>query len=315
MTAEAAAFLGWVLDSVEPEGRPKVLYDIDGQQPVPEVVDEDLEGYRASAPVRWGNAAADQRQHDVFGEILDCAHQWVEGGGHLDDHLWSRLRSFVDAAAEEWHDPDQGIWEIRDPGRPFTYSAALCHVALDRGAELAEAHGLPGDVERWRRVADEIRTAILEEAWDPDRGSLTEYLGGGHLDASVLALPARRVVPAEHPRMVATTEAVARELGAGEGLVYRYLPELSPDGLEGDEGAFLLCSFWLVDNLAEQGRFEEAEALYDSLCARANPLGLLPEQIDGDTGRFLGNFPQGFSHIGVITSGVRLGLRRAEAAS
>jgi alpha,alpha-trehalase len=315
LTAEAASFLGWALDTIEPEGRPCVLYDIDGGQPVPEREDGELEGYRGSPPVRWGNAAAEQRQHDVFGEILDCAFQWVDGGGELDDHLWQRLRSFVEQAAEEWREPDHGIWEVRTAGHVFTYSAALCQVALDRGALLAEQHGRADDVARWRELADEIRATILDEAWDGERQTLTEHLGGGHLDASLLCLPLRRVLPASHPRMVATTEAVTEALGAGDGLLFRYLPERSPDGLEGDEGAFLLCSFWLVDNLTHQGRLDEAEALYDSLCARANEVGLLPEQIDPSTGRFLGNFPQAFSHVGVIASGVAIARAREEVPS
>jgi GH15 family glucan-1,4-alpha-glucosidase len=216
------------------------------------------------------------------------------------------LCEFVDAAGREWREPDHGIWEVRTPGRTFTYSAALCHVALDRGVRLAERHGLPGDVARWRAEADLIRTAILEKAWDERLNSLTEHLDGGGLDASLLTLPLRRVVPADHPRMIATTEAVRRRLGAGHGLLYRYLPDESPDGLPGHEGAFLLCSFWLVDNLVGQGRADEAVELFESLCARANPLGLLPEQIDPSTGAFLGNFPQAFSHVGLISSAVNL---------
>jgi GH15 family glucan-1,4-alpha-glucosidase len=212
----------------------------------------------------------------------------------------------VEAAGREWRDPDHGIWEVRTPGRTFTYSAALCQVALDRGARMAERFGLPGAVARWRAEAERIRTAILEEAWDPGLGSLTEHLGGGGLDASLLTLPLRRVVPLDHPRMTATTEAIRRRLGAGAGLLYRYLPDESPDGLPGHEGAFLLCSFWLVDNLAGQGRVDDAIELFESLCARANPLGLLPEQIDPSTGAFLGNFPQAFSHVGLISSAVNL---------
>jgi GH15 family glucan-1,4-alpha-glucosidase len=188
----------------------------------------------------------------------------------------------------------------------FTYSAALCQVALDRGARLAERFGLPGDVEGWKAAAARIKQAILEEAWDPHVAALTEHLGGGGLDASLLSLPLRRVIAADHPRMVATTAAIAARLGAGKGLLYRYLPNESPDGLPGHEGAFLLCSFWLVDNWAKQGRLDEAMELYDSLCARTNPLGLLPEQIDPSSGAFLGNYPQAFSHVGLISSGMNL---------
>ncbi len=307
LSQEAAGFLAWVLDAVERGGRPRVLYDLDGKLPPLEREDPTLPGYRGSRPVRWGNAAADQRQHDVFGEILDCVYQWAAHHGSIDPVLSGRLQGLIEAAGREWRDPDQGIWEVRSAGRPFTYSAALCHVALERGARLAERFDLPGAPAAWRREADAIRQAILREAWDPAQGSLTEQLGGGGLDASLLALPLRRVIPADHPAMVATTRAVRRRLGAGDGLLYRYLPDDSPDGLPGHEGAFLLCSFWLVDNLAHQGRLGEAIELYDLLCARANPLGLLPEQIDPATGTFLGNFPQAFSHVGLVSSGVNLG--------
>lgn len=308
---EAAGFLGWVLDAVEEavakEGRPRVLYDLDGRCPPLERIDSQLEGYRRSLPVRWGNGAAEQRQHDVFGEIVDCAYQWTRHHGEVTGALWNKLRRLIDAAGKEWREPDQGIWEVRTSGRRFTYSTALCHVALDRGIRIAERFGLPCDLSRWKTESDTIAQAIIEEAWDPRLNSFTEHLGGGGVDASLLALPIRRVIPADHPRMVATTEAVVRRLGAGNGLLYRYRLEESPDGLTGHEGAFLLCSFWLVDNWAKQGRIEEALELYESLCARANPLGLLPEQIDPSTGAFLGNYPQAFSHIGVIASGVQLG--------
>src|SRR5262249_44037408 len=185
-------------------------------------------------------------------------------------------------------------------------SAGLCHVALDRAARLAELLGLPGPVSTWRRAADDLRETVLR-SWDERAQTLSAQIdGGGELDASLLALPLRRVLPAEHPRMVATTAAVADRLSAGGGLLYRYLHEDSPDGIPGDEGAFVLCSFWLVENLARQGRVDQAEELYASLCARASPLGLLPEQIDPSSGEFCGNFPQAFSHIGVIAAGVTL---------
>ena len=324
LPGEGAGFLGWVLDAVErhggrpasDNGRPRVLYDMDGEDPQPEWIDESLEGYRASPPVRWGNAAADQRQHDVFGEILDCAYQWVRSGGELEEGLWESLRELITAAGREWREPDQGIWEVRSSGRPFTYSAALCQVALDRGAWMAEELNLPGDAANWRSEAERIRQAIIEESWDAGLQSLTEHIGYGEevsgLDASLLTLPLRRILPADHPKMVATTKAVHERLGAGDGLIYRYLPDESPDGLEGHEGAFLLCSFWLVDNLAGQGRLDEARELYESLCERANPLGLLPEQIDPPSGEFLGNFPQAFSHVGVISSGVNLARRTGQ---
>jgi alpha,alpha-trehalase len=304
---EAGAFLGWVLDTFEHGTAPKIMYELEGG-PVPdERVDGELEGYRRSAPVRWGNGAADQRQHDVYGEVLDCAYQWVRGGRRLDRHLWPRFAELADLAVDAWRLPDQGIWEVRSEGRVFTYSAGLCQVALDRAARLAEQLDLPGPVMKWRRAAAELRETVLESSWDEDAQTLSEHLdGGGSLDASLLALPLRRVVPADHPRMVATTAAVAERLSAGGGLLYRYLHEESPDGIAGDEGAFVLCSFWLVENLARQGRLEQASEIYASLCARASTLGLLPEQIDPTSGEFAGNFPQAFSHIGVIAAGVTL---------
>jgi GH15 family glucan-1,4-alpha-glucosidase len=309
---EADAFLGWVLDAFEQSRWPRIMYTLGGG-PVPdEWVDAELAGYRNSAPVRWGNGAVDQRQHDLYGEVLDCAFQWVRHGGELEPALWTRLAELADAAERTWRHPDQGIWEIRSDGRVFTYSAGLCQVALDRAAAIANQLGLPGPIARWRSTAATIRKSILEESWDDGAQTLSEHIGGGGaVDASLLALPLREVVPAAHPRMVATTRAISERLGAGNGLLYRYLHDDSPDGIAGDEGAFLLCSFWLVDNLVGQGRLDEAQSLYDSLCARASPLGLLSEQIDPSTGALVGNFPQAFSHIGVIASGALLARARA----
>ena len=310
---EADAFLGWVLDAFEQSRRPRIMYDLRGS-PVPdEVEDAELEGYRGSAPVRWGNGAADQRQHDVYGEVLDCADQWLRQGGELQPGLWDRLAGLADAADVAWRQPDQGIWEVRSEGRVFTYSAGMCQVALDRAAGIGDRLGLAERTAAWRASADKLRQLILDRAWNDEARTLTEHLDGDDsVDASLLALPLRRVVPVDHPRMVATAAAIAERLSAGNGLLYRYLHTESPDGIAGDEGAFVLCSFWLVDNLVGQGRLDEAEELYTSLCARASPLGLLSEQIHPTTGTFLGNFPQAFSHIGIIASGVN--LARAKVA-
>jgi GH15 family glucan-1,4-alpha-glucosidase len=310
---ESDAFLGWVLDAFEQSRSPRIMYTLEGGLVPEEKLDTELAGYRSSAPVRWGNGAVDQRQHDLYGEVLDCAAQWVRGGGELEPSLWTKLAGLADAAARTWRHPDQGIWEIRSDGRVFTYSAGLCQVALDRAAAIAERLALPGPVSEWRSTAASIRAAILDESWDDDAQTLREQLGGGGLDASLLALPLREVVAASHPRMVATTAAIAERLGAGDGLLYRYRHDDSPDGIPGDEGAFVLCSFWLVDNLAGQGRVDEAEELYGLLCARASTLGLLSEQIDPSTGELIGNFPQAFSHIGVIASGATLARARAGA--
>jgi GH15 family glucan-1,4-alpha-glucosidase len=309
---EADAFLGWVLDAFEQSRHPRIMYTLGGG-PVPEEIhDADLEGYRRSAPVRWGNGAADQRQHDVYGEVLDCADQWLLPGRELQPALWSGLAELAESAAYAWQQPDQGIWEVRSEGRVFTYSAGMCQVALDRAAAIGERLGMSGPIATWRAAAEKLRRLILDQAWDEGARCLSEHLdGGGSLDASLLALPLRKVVPARHPRMAATTAAIAERLSAGDGLLYRYLHDHSPDGLSGDEGAFVLCSFWLVDNLILLGHLDRAEDLYASLCARASPVGLLPEQIDPTTGAFMGNFPQAFSHIGIIASGVNLARARA----
>ncbi|MFJ8667616.1 glycoside hydrolase family 15 protein [Streptomyces sp. NPDC093600] len=244
----------------------------------------------------------------VRAAILDCAFQWAATGGRLGGNLWNRLTVLAEEARRAWNTPDRGIWEVRTAGRPFTYSAAMCQVALDRAARLARRLDMPGDADSWATEAERLTEHILREAWDEDAGALTEHLGpGGGLDASLLALPLRRVVPADHPRMVATSGAVATRLGAGGGLLHRYLPEQSPDGLAQPEGAFVLCSFWMVDNLAGQGRTDEAAELFDTLCSYASPLGLLAEEIDPATGEFLGNFPQALSHVGLVSSAVVLG--------
>jgi alpha,alpha-trehalase len=313
--SEADAFLGWVLDAFEHSRWPRIMYDLDGRQVPGEVENAELEGYRRSAPVRWGNGAADQRQHDLYGEVLDCADQWLSCGGELEPALWADLATLAGSAATAWRQPDQGIWEVRNQGRMFTYSAGMCQVALDRAAAIGERFGLPGPTAQWRASADELRRLILDQSWDESAQTLSAHLdGGGTLDASLLALPLRQVIPADHPRMVATTAAIADRLSAGDGLLYRYLHEESPDGLPGDEGAFVLCSFWLVDNLIAQGRLAQAEELYTSLCARTSNLGLLSEQIDPTTGQFAGNFPQAFSHIGIIASGVNLARAKAGGA-
>jgi GH15 family glucan-1,4-alpha-glucosidase len=311
---EADAFLGWVLDAIEQSRQPRIMYTMDGTVVPDEVEDPLLGGYRGSAPVRWGNGAADQKQHDVYGEVLDCADQWVRNGGQMHPTLWAGLSALADSARWAWREPDQGIWEVRSQGRVFTYSAGLCQVALDRAASLSQRLGLPGPAQEWRTDAAELRERIINQSWSEEAQTLSAHLdGGGVVDASLLALPLRQVIPARHPRMIATVAKIRERLSAGDGLLYRYLHDESPDGMAGDEGAFVLCSFWLVDNLAQQGRLDEAEELYAGLCAKASPLGLLSEQIDPATGALTGNFPQAFSHVGIIASGVNLArARRSE---
>lgn len=314
LVAEGEAFLRWVLDHCVRNDRPHLLYTLDGDQPRAESEDPQLAGYADSRPVRWGNAASGQIQHDVYGEIIDCAYQWVRAGGEVDDDMWSALCDLGERALDQWQTPDHGIWEIRQEGRPFTYSVALCQVAVDRLGRIARSTGRPDQAQRWSDAADAILAAVRDRALDDEKGHYTEHLDqGGTVDASLLTLPLRRVVPADEPAMVATVDAVVASLGhpePGADLLHRYHPDVSPDGLPGEEGAFVLCSFWWVENLTRQGRDAEAAALLDRLCARANHVGLLPEQIDPRTGAFLGNFPQAFSHIGLISAAVDLVRRR-----
>ncbi len=302
---EAEQFLRWVI-TLSRADDVNIMYTLDGETRITEREDPVLEGYRGSAPVRWGNGASGQQQHDVYGELVDLAYQYANHIGKIDPKLWERIKIFIEKAADVWNTPDQGIWEVRSKGVVQTYSAGICHVALDRGVRLVREHGLDGDADRWERIAEEIQATIIEEAWSEERQSFCQGFEGDALDAAILGLSLRRVIPADHPRMVATTEAIERGLGAGDGLLYRYLQRETKDGLSGDEGAFVLCSFWLIDNLTMQGRIEEAQARFDRMCDRTNDLGLLPEQIDPRTGHFLGNFPQAFSHLGLILSGVSL---------
>jgi alpha,alpha-trehalase len=312
--SDADVFLAWVLTNVERDGAAHTMYSLDGSPPPEEIEDPVLRGYRGSAPVRWGNGAVHQLQHDVYGEIVDIAFQWSSSGGSVDAPLWAALTTVVEQAISRWQIPDSGPWEIRGVERPFTYSAAMCYLAVDRAIQIAQKHQIPYPRNRWESAAREIRRAALTRSWDPVRAAFTQCLDGtAGLDAALLTLPIRNVIAFNDPRMVSTTAAISRTLDAGDGLLFRYLPQESPDGLPAGEGAFLLCSFWLVDNLAGQGRIDEAHELYESLCSRANPLGLLPEQIHPVTGEFLGNFPQAFSHVGVLASGLR--LLKAERAS
>jgi GH15 family glucan-1,4-alpha-glucosidase len=295
---ESGTFIRWVFDAIAHAGRPRTLYDVDGHAPVVEHVDDSLRGYRRSQPVRVGNAAADQVQRDALGHVLECAWEFAEHHGDLDAALWSRLQELVDLAAKSWREADHGIWETRGSMRRFTYSAAQCHVALTRGAALAEQLGL--DSAAWRREAGRIASAIIEDAWDERVGALCGTLDGERvLEPAVLALSKHGIVPADHPRMIATRAAIRRDLDVGDGMLLRSVDE---------KGAFVFCSAWLVENLALAGELDQAHAVFERMCACASPLGLLAEQIDVDSGAFLGNFPQGLSHVGLLRAALALEL-------
>jgi GH15 family glucan-1,4-alpha-glucosidase len=288
-------------------GRPEdlqIMYGIGGERALPELELLHLEGHRGSAPVRIGNGAVKQLQLDAYGQILEAAYLYARAGGELTETNWRFLAGLVDIVCQRWQKPDQGIWEIRDEPRHFTHSKANCWLALHRGVQLATATGFPCDTERWARERDRTRAFVLEQT--APAGWFQQAAGYAVPDASTLLLPAIGFLPANDPRMVQTIEVVRRSLER-DGLLFRYL---APDGLAGGEGAFLLCSFWLLDCLTHAGRLDEAEALLERLLGFANDLGLLSEEVDPATGEALGNFPQAFSHMALVGSCAHLSAAR-----
>jgi alpha,alpha-trehalase len=307
---EAKDFFGW-LDAL---GIPRkkhlqIMYTLEGKSFLPEERLEHLEGYRGSRPVRVGNAAFDQTQLDIYGEVLDAAHLYhVRTRQHIPDSWWDDIQFMAERTVEGWREPDNGIWEVRGGPRHFLYSKLLCWVALDRAVRLAGRSHPKADVSRWKKERDEIREKILREGYNERVGAFTQYLGGDALDASALIIPQTGFLPPTDERVKSTVEKI-RERLTSHGLVYRYLNE---DGLPGGEGTFALCSFWLVDNLALQGRVEEARELFERIIAYASDLGLLSEEIDPAGDELLGNYPQGFSHLALIRSAIN--ISRAESS-
>ena len=300
----ARDFFQWLDDLCPDDGCDdlQIMYRIDGGAELPEIELRHLSGYRDSRPVRIGNAAAGQRQLDVYGYVLDAA---LLSAGHLAPirpGLWVVLRHLADQAAARWTETDHGIWEIRGEPRRFTSSMLMCWVALDRAIRLAEQAGLDGDTSAWRRERDAVRAFILEQCFDPAVGAFTQSPGWPALDASALLIPLVHFLPPDDPRVVRTVESIRRTLTAN-GLVYRYLND---DGLPGQEATFALCSFWMVDNLALQGRLDEARALFERVLGYASDLGLLSEEIDPINRQLIGNYPQGFTHLALIRSAVTL---------
>lgn len=307
---EASDFFGW-LDRlcVTCHGKLQIMYTIDGGADIPESTLPHLEGYRRSEPVRVGNAAFDQKQLDIYGEVLDAVHLYHERLKEpVREEWWDEVRFMADQTVARWREADFGIWEVRGGPRHFLYSKLMCWVALDRAVKLAVSSHPNADFRRWETVREEIRRTILEEGYNREVGAFTQTLGGSSLDASALVIPLTGLLPATDPRVVSTAAKIQEQLTSG-GLVYRYLND---DGLPGGEATFALCSFWLVDNLALQGRVGEARELFERIAGYANDLGLLAEEIDPASGELLGNFPQGFSHLALIRSA--LNLSRAEAA-
>ncbi len=276
----------------------QIMYRCYGERRMPELELSHLEGYRGSRPVRTGNGAAVQRQLDVFGELVDLWHLSVQMGTPISPDEWRFLRGLVEAARALWDKPDQGLWEMRGPPRHFVHSKVMCWVALDRGVELAESQGLACDIRGWREARDEIRRAVEIRGVDPERGCFVQAFDSRELDASLLLLPIVGFVHANAPVMRATVEHIEKELSV-DGLLLRRYPATVDDGLLGEEGYFLMASFWLVEVLAMQGRVDEAEARFKRLLELGNDVHLFAEEYRPDAGQ-LGNFPQAFTHVAII---------------
>jgi len=305
--AEADAFRGFIERSAAGRAEDlQIMYGLGGERRLTEVTLDHLSGYRGSTPVRVGNAAEDQVQLDVFGLLVEQTWRWHQRGRSPDDDYWRFLLALIDAAAEHWQEPDRGIWEIRGEPCHFTHSKVMCWAALDRGIRLAEECLRRAPVKRWGKVRDEVRAAVESEGYDPDRGVFVQTFGGSALDAALLLLPSLEFVAYDDERMLRTTDAISEELAAAS-LLRRYLPgKEMKDGLEGEEGAFMPCSFWLAECLARQGRLERARSVFDRTVSTGNELGLFPEEYDPEADEMLGNFPQALTHFSHIAAAVAL---------
>jgi GH15 family glucan-1,4-alpha-glucosidase len=305
---EADAFKEWLERTGA--GRPEdlqIMYGIGGERSLPELELSSLDGHRGSSPVRVGNGAVKQMQLDAYGQILEAGYLYGKAGGELTESNWAFLRGLTDIVCERWRDPDQGIWEMRDEPRHFTHSKLNCWIALDRAVRIARGRALDAPVERWEAERDAARAYVLEQA--AADGWFHQAVGHAVPDAATLLVPASGLISSDDPLAVATIEAVRTTLER-DGLLYRYR---SDDGLAGGEGAFLLCSFWLLDCLIHAGRLDEAEAMLDRLLGYANDVGLLAEEVDPASGELLGNFPQAFSHMALVLSCAHLeAARRGE---
>jgi GH15 family glucan-1,4-alpha-glucosidase len=305
---EAAAFMDWLVAQVCSEAtgvsRPLcVLYAIDGS-PLTEELLEHFEGYRGSAPVRIGNGAATQLQLDIYGELVDSIYLYNKWGAPISYDGWDHLSRIVEWVCEHWDQADEGIWETRGGRKKFTSSRMMCWVALERALRIATQRGLPADANRWRVERDRIYRSIMTQCWNEELGAFAQHCGGEVLDASVLLMPLVKFISPTDPRWLSTLDAISNEL-VSDSLVYRYNVEASPDGLRGLEGTFSTCTFWYVEALTRAGRLEEARLAFEKMLTYANHLGLYAEQI-GPTGEQLGNFPQAFTHLALISAAVNL---------
>ena len=308
---EADSFIQWLHATYMNHGSRhlQIMYSIQGGQAFEEQALTHLKGYRGSKPVRTGNAASGQNQWDIYGEVMDAALRLSDYAGKIDEKLWPFFRDICEMAIENWRKPDDGIWEVRNGPHHFVYSKVMCWVALDRGVTIAGRFGFSAPLERWSRELQAIRAEVLSRGFSTDRNSFVQRYGSDQLDASLLLLPLVNFLPVSDSRVQGTIDACMKNL-LQEGFVRRYLAE---DGLEGEEGGFVLCNFWLIECLALSGRIEEAEILLARTMKSSNDLGLFAEEYDQKRGEMLGNFPQAFSHIGYINAVAALLAGKAPA--
>ena len=307
---EADDFFYFISDGCRDGQDLQIMYGVDGERELTEQTLPHLTGYEGAFPVRIGNGAFDQKQHDVWGAVLDSVYLHARSREQLPEALWPVLKRQVEAAAHHWEEPDRGIWEVRGEPQHFVSSKLMCWVALDRGAKLARMHDEPEYADKWQSLAHQIHADICEKGVDA-RGVFVQRYGSDALDASCLLMPLMRFLPPDDPRIKATVLAVADEL-TEDGLVLRYRVEETDDGLSGEEGTFTICSFWLVSALVEVGEVDRARKLCERLLSYASPLELYAEEIDAKSGRHLGNFPQAFTHLALINAVVH--VIRAEGA-
>ena len=311
-TNEAHAFAGWLAraTALHPS-QAQILYGVAGERRLTEETVDWLPGYEGSAPVRIGNAASEQFQLDVVGELIDAAHRSRELLGAPTEDGWHRQVGALNYLEGVWREPDEGIWEVRGPRQHFTHSKVMVWVAFDRIVKTAEEYGIGGDVDRWRATRDEVHAQVCEQGYDPNRNTFTQYYGSEELDAATLLIPAFGFLPPDDARVIGTIDRIQSELTTDDGFVLRYSTSShgkdSVDGLAGTEGAFLPCSFWLADALAMAGRVDEARTLFEKLLELANDLGLISEEYDSKRGRLIGNFPQAFTHLALINTAAILG--------
>ena len=310
---EARDWREWLLRAVA--GAPsqaQMIYGVAGERLLPEWELSWLPGFADSKPVRVGNAAHTQLQLDVYGEVMDALHCARRHGLPADENAWRLQQALVEYVETAWKEPDEGIWEVRGPRRHFTHSKVMAWVALDRAVKAVERHGLPGPVERWRRIRGAIHEDVCARGFDPQLGAFVQYYDSRLLDASLLMIPLVGFLPADDPRVVGTVRAVQAHL-AHDGFLARYATSPDVDGLPPGEGAFLPCSFWLADNLALQGRIGEARALFERLLGVANDVGLLAEEYDPQLGCQLGNFPQAMTHMALVNTAANISARPGPA--